>query len=412
MRFHSHRLSNGLRLLYCPLSSTKMTTVNLMYNVGSKDEHPEHTGFAHLFEHLMFAGSARVENFDKAVQEAYGENNAWTSPDVTNYYITLPAHKLETALFLESDRMNSLNINQRSLDIQKQVVLEEFKQRHLNQPYGDVSLLLRSMAYQGHPYSWPTIGKSLEHIEAFGLEDVHSFYRQYYSPDNAVLAITGEFDFDHLVGLTQKYFGAIEASKLSKPELPAWPQQEGPRFLEVERPVPAPALYKLWRAYAVSEEAYTVCDLLTDALAEGHSSRLYQQLIKERQIFSQVNIYVGGEGEAGAGSIQFSGKPAQGVSLEEAEKALEDCLNQIATEAPGQEELNKLINKHESAFLFRNTNAQNLATQACWYEILGSADNYLQETNKLKAVSGEDLRSMAEKIFRPENCSTLYYRNN
>lgn len=382
-----------------------------MYNVGSKVEDPEHTGFAHLFEHLMFAGSARVENFDKAVQEAYGENNAWTSPDVTNYYITLPAHKMETALFLESDRMSSLNINQRSLDIQKQVVLEEFKQRHLNQPYGDVFLLLRSLAYQGHPYSWPTIGKSLEHIEAFNLDDVSAFYRQYYSPDNAVLAITGDFDFDQLTELTQEYFGSIAPAEQKKPALPAWPQQEGPRFLEVERPVPAAALYKLWRAHAACEEDYITCDLLTDALASGNSSRLYQQLVKERQVFNQVNIYVGGEAEAGAGSIQFTGKPANGVSLEEAEKALESCLNQIAAEAPGQEELNKLINKHESSFLFRNTNAQHLASQACWHEILGSADNYLQEPEKLRNQSGEDIRSMAEKIFRPENCSTLYYRN-
>ncbi len=388
-----------------------MTTVNLMYNVGSKDEHPEHTGFAHLFEHLMFAGSARVEDFDKSVQEASGENNAWTSRDVTNYYITLPSHKLDTALFLESDRMSSLNINQRSLDIQKQVVLEEFKQRHLNQPYGDVSLLLRSLAYEGHPYSWPTIGKSMEHIEAFNLDDVSTFYRQYYSPDNAVLAITGDFDFNRLTELTQEYFGAIAASKQNKPDLPAWPRQEGPRFLEVERPVPSPALYKLWRAHAVCEEEYITCDLLTDALASGNSSRLYQQLVKERQVFSQADIYVGGEGQAGAGCIIFSGKPAKGISLKEAEKALEACLNQIAAEVPGQEELNKLINKHESAFLFSNTNAQHLATQACWYEILGSADNYLQEPEKVKKLNGEDLRSMAEKIFRPENCSTLYYRN-
>ena len=388
-----------------------MTTVNLMYNVGSKDEHPDHTGFAHLFEHLMFAGSAGAPDFDKAIREVSGENNAWTSRDVTNYYITLPSQKLDTALFLESDRMSSLNINQRSLDVQKQVVLEEFKQRHLNQPYGDVSMLLRSLAYEGHPYSWPTIGKSTEHIEAFNLDDVHAFYRRHYNPDNAVLAITGDFDFERLKELSQEYFGAIAAAKADKPEFPVWPQQEGPRFLEVERPVPGPALYKLWRAYAVCEEEYIICDLLTDALSLGNSSRLYQQLVKERQVFSQADIYVGGEGLAGAGSILFSGKPVKGVSLEEAEKALEACLNQIATEAPGQEELNKILNKHESAFLFQNTDARHLATQACWYEILGSADNYLQEPERLKNLNGEDLRSMAEKVFRPENCSTLYYRN-
>ncbi len=410
MKLNKHIFENGLRLLHYFDANTQMAAVNIMYNVGSKDEHPEHTGFAHLFEHLMFAGSANVLDFDEVVQRASGENNAWTNTDVTNYYISLPAHNLETALYLESDRMLALNINQESLDVQKQVVAEEFKQRFLNQPYGDVSLLIRPMVYGEHPYSWPTIGKCLEHIEQFDLDDVRAFYDRYYAPNNAVLAICGNVSFEKALFLTEKWFGDIPLKPLVSRQVSSVKRQDSPQKLDIKRPVPMDALYKYWHAPSVSEEGYNECDLLTDILAGGRSARLFQRLVKEKRKFSALDIYVGGEAEKGGGSIQFCGKPLIGVSLEEAEEALLEELALMAHEPVSEEELQKVKNKFESAFLFRNTNCLHIATQLCWYELMGDASRYEAEYHRTLQLQVSDLQAMAAKVFREENCSTLYYR--
>lgn len=410
MIIKKHTLSNGLRLLHYFDKNTQMVTVDTMYNVGSKMEHPDHTGFAHLFEHLMFGGSAHVPDFDKVVQNAAGENNAWTSPDVTNYYITLPAHNLETALYLESDRMLALNINQQSLDVQRQVVSEEFKQRFLNQPYGDVNLLLRPLVYGNHSYSWPTIGKSLEHIEQFCLKDVQDFFQKYYAPNNAVMSVCGNVDFETVVELVEKWFGDIPSQTIPAKQISAPSLQSQPNTLEVERKVPVDAIYKYWHAPACMEEGYNECDLLTDILAGGNSARLVQSLTKDRQIFSALDIYVGCEAEIGGGSIQFSGNPTEGISMKEAEQALLEELEKLKEKAIPEEELQKVKNKYESAFLFRNTSCQHIASQLCWYEILGKAENYFEEFEKTKAITSESIREMASKIFREENCSTLYYK--
>ena len=420
MKINRHVCSNGLRLLHYEEPNTQVSTVNLMYDVGSKDEHPDHTGFAHLFEHLMFSGSENAPDFDSIVQDASGENNAWTSPDVTNYFITLPTHNMETALFLESDRMMALNINQRSLDVQKQVVLEEFKQRYLNQPYGDASLILRPLAYNDHPYSWPTIGKSVEHIGQFELNDVRSFYERYYAPNNAVLAICGNLPFEKAVDLVEKWFGDIPSRKCPARNIRQvrhpWNHRgenglsAAHRSVSVNRDVPVDALYKQWFAPSATEDGYVICDLLTDVLDGGRSSRFNRHLIKGRHIFNSLDIYVGGEGEVSAGSIQFCGKPAQGVSLEEAEEALQQELERLWQESVAQDELRKVKNKYESAFLFKNTNCQHIASQLCWYEILGTAENYLRDYEIMDAVTASDLQSMAHDIFQDDNSVTLYYR--
>lgn len=410
MKINKHILKNGLRLLHYYDANTQMVAVNIMYNVGSKDEHPEHTGFAHLFEHLMFAGSANVPDFDEVVQRASGENNAWTNTDVTNYYISLPAHNLETALYLESDRMLALNINQESLDVQKQVVAEEFKQRFLNQPYGDASLLMRPMVYGEHPYAWPTIGKKLEHIEAFCLDDVRAFYEKFYAPNNAVLAICGNVSFENAISLTEKWFGDIPSKSIPERAFSSVERQNSPRRMEVTRSVPMDALYKYWHAPAVSEAGYQACDLLTDILAGGRSARLFQRLVKDRRKFSALDIYVGGEAEKGGGSIQFCGKPLIGVSMEEAEQALLEELQVLASEPVSNEELQKVKNKFESAFLFRNTNCLHIATQLCWYELMGDAEQYLRDFHETLQLQASHLQAMAADIFREDNCSTLYYR--
>ena len=410
MKIGRHVLANGLRLLHYYDASTRMVTVNLMYNVGSKDEHPDHTGFAHLFEHLMFGGSAHVPDYDGVVQNASGENNAWTMPDVTNYYLTLPANHLETALYVESDRMFALNINQESLDVQKQVVLEEFKQSTLNQPYGDVAMLMRPLVYGSHPYAWPTIGKQLSHIEQFSLEEVKDFYQRFYAPDNAVLAICGHVGFEECVALVEKWFGDIPARGVKPRHLPTVPPQVQAQNLEVVRPVPLDALYKCWHAPSVSEPGYRECDLMTDLLAGGRSARLFQRLVKERLLFSGLDIYVGGEAETTAGSIQFTGKPVVGVSLEEAEQGLNEELARFVSEEVSAEELQKVKNKYESAYLFRNTNCQHVATQLCWYETVSCAENYLEDCDSTLRVTAASIRDTAAQVFREENCSTLYYR--
>ena len=409
MQVNRHVFANGLRLLHYQDAATKLVTVNTMYDVGSKDEHPDHTGFAHLFEHLMFAGSAHVSDFDRVVQEASGEDNAWTGNDVTDYYITVPSYNLETALWVESDRMLALDINRESLRVQKQVVREEFKQRFLNQPYGDASLLLRRLAYGSHPYAWPTIGKSEEHIKQFRLKDVRAFYAAHYAPDNAVIAVCGDVSFAQAVDLVGKWFGDIPARDVPARQMPAWAPQTHPRRLQVRRDVPVEAVYKLWRAPSFNQEGYPACDLLTDVLAGGRSSRLTRHLVREEHLFNDLDIYVGGEGEVGAGTIQFSGKPAEGVSFEAAEAGLQRELDRLAANPVTEEELLKVKNKYASAFLFKNTNCQHIATQLCWYEILSEAGRYMADFDRTMAVTAEEIRQQASEVFREENCSTLCY---
>ncbi|MEE1541290.1 MAG: pitrilysin family protein, partial [Paludibacteraceae bacterium] len=342
-------LDNGLRVVHHYDASTPMVQVNLMYDIGSKDEEPEQTGMAHLFEHLMFEGSENVCSYDEPMQKAGGDNNAWTSKDVTNYYFSIPRENLEVGLWLESDRMLALDFNQKSLDVQINVVCEEFKQRNLNQPYGDVPHLISLLAFKKHPYGWPTIGRELSHIESVSLDNVRDFFFSHYAPNNAVLAVAGNVTLDDLKALVVKWFGSIPKRELKPRNLLPEPKQTEPRFLEVFRDVPVDVVYKVYHTEGRKVREYFVSDLTSDILANGRSARLYQRLVVEAQKFLEVNAYISGDIESGL--FYVVGKPNEGVSLEEADKLLTAELEKLKQERVEENELEKVKNKFESMHL-------------------------------------------------------------
>ena len=401
-------LPNGLRILHHLDESTQMVAVNVLYNVGSRDEHPNHTGFAHLFEHLMFGGSENIPDFDTPLQEAGGENNAWTSDDVTNYYDVVPKENIETALWLESDRMNCLDFSQKSLDVQKNVVIEEFKQRNLNQPYGDISLLIRPLAYKEHPYQWPTIGKEVAHIEQATLEEVKSFFYSHYAPNNAIICIAGNISFDETISLVEKWFGPIPARDVKKRALPIEPKQTQARFLEVYRDVPQDAITKAYHMCDRMHPDYHSFDILSDVLSNGRSARLIQRLVMEQKMFSEVNAYISGSIEPGLFFV--TGKPAPGITLEQADEALQKELELLKTELVDARELQKLVNKFESNDVFSNIHFLNKATNLAYYELLSKAEDINEEVDKYLKLTPEKIREVANYSFVAENCSTLYYR--
>lgn len=409
IHFDKYVLPNGLRLLHHLDASTSMVAVNVIYNVGSRDEDAGKTGFAHLFEHLMFGGSVHIPEYDKPAQQAGAENNAWTNEDVTCYYISLPAWNVETAFWLESDRMLSLAFSERSLEVQKQVVMEEFKQRSLNQPYGDVSHLMRDLAYKVHPYRWPAIGKELVHIERAMQSDVRDFFFRYYAPDNAVLSVSGNISLEDTVRLTEKWFAPIERRNVVKPQLQAEPQQTAPRFLQVERNVPADAIYKACHICGRMDADYYACDMLSDILAHGRSARLYQRLVMERRLFSEINAYISANTDPGL--LHIAGKPVPGVSLDSANQAIQQELQKICTDKIEEQELEKVKNKFESNDLFSNINYLNKGTNLALFEILGDASLMNEEVAGYRAVTAEHLRDVAGKVFDERNISTLYYSN-
>ena len=403
-----HTLDNGLRIVHSEDKDTQMVALNVLYNVGARDEHPEHTGFAHLFEHLMFGGSINIPDYDIHVQNAGGENNAWTNNDITNYYITLPKQNVETGFWLESDRMLSLDFSEKSLDVQRHVVIEEFKQRNLNQPYGDVGHLVRGMVYKEHPYQWPTIGKETNHIEQATLDEVKDFFFRFYAPNNAILSITGNISFEKAVELTEKWFGPIPRRDVKPRNLPMEPQQTEERRLTVERKVPVDALYMAFHKCDRKHEDYHTFDLMSDILCNGRSSRLIQRLIKEQQAFSSIDAYI--SGSIDAGMFQIAGKPAPGVSLQEAEEAIWRELEAMKTERIDEDELEKVKNRYESEQIFSNINYLNVATNLAFFELIGQAEDINHEVEKYRAVSAERIMEIAKRTFVRENCSVLYYK--
>ncbi|MGL5318767.1 MAG: M16 family metallopeptidase [Bacteroidales bacterium] len=405
-----HTLANGLTLLHEEDTSTQMVAVNVLYNVGSKDEHPERTGFAHLFEHLMFGGSVNIPDYDRPLQDAGGENNAWTSNDCTNYYCITPKSNVETAFWLESDRMLGLAFSQQSLDVQKSVVIEEFKQRVLNQPYGDMPLLIRPMAYKVHPYQWATIGKTPDHIEEATLEEVQQFFYKHYAPNNAILSVVGHITFEEAIRLTDKWFAGIERREVTKRALPAEPEQTEARFEEVYRDVPQSTILKAYHMCARTAEDYQACDVLSDILANGRSARLFNRLVMEKQLFIEANAYITGDIEDGLFFV--TGKPVPGLSLEEADRILSEELETLTRECVSEYELQKVVNKFESGDLFSNINYASRAFNIAYYELFSEAEEVDREVSKYLALTPEKIREVAGKIFRPENCSTLYYRAN
>ncbi len=402
-----HTLDNGLRVVHSEDLTTQMVAINVAYDVGARDEAPTRTGFAHLFEHLMFGGSVNIPDYDMPVQEAGGENNAWTTNDLTNYYLTLPKQNVEVGFWLESDRMLGLAFSPESLEVQRGVVMEEFKQRHLNQPYGDASHLVRSMAYKVHPYRWPTIGLELGHIAEATLDEVKDFYYSFYAPNNAVLSVTGNISFGEVVRLAQKWFAPIPFRQVQQRRLPEEPEQTAIRRMEVERPVPLDTLYMAFHTCPRLHPDYYAVDMLSDLLANGTSSRLIRHLVKERQLFSHVDAYITGSTDAGL--LQITGKPSPGISLAQAEEAVWDELAALSRAAFDEKELEKVKNRYEAEQTFKGTNFLNNAVNLAYYELLGCVDEVNREVSSYRAVSSEDLNRVAAHMFRPENCSVLHY---
>ena len=403
-----HTLPNGLRIVHSEMESTQMVALNVLYNVGARDEHPEHTGFAHLFEHLMFGGSVNIPDYDTHVQNAGGENNAWTNNDITNYYITLPRQNVETGFWLDSDRMLSLDFNEKSLEVQRQVVIEEFKQRNLNQPYGDVGHLVRDMAYKKHSYQWPTIGKETSHIANATLDEVKDFFFRFYAPDNAILAVTGNISFEDTVALAEKWFGPIPRRNVATCNLPKEPVQTEERRQTVERNVPVDALYMVFHKCDRLHPDYYTFDMLSDLLSSGRSCRFIQHLVLEKQIFSNIDAYISGSIDEGL--FHITGKPSPGISLEEAEEAVWEELEALKTIEIDSYELEKVKNRYESEQIFNNLNYLNVATNLAFFELIGQAEDINYEVEKYRSVTSERIREVARKAFVRENCSVLYYK--
>lgn len=408
IQVNRHTLANGLRIVHCEDNSTQMVALDILYNVGARDESPEHTGFAHLFEHLMFGGSVNIPDYDTPVQNAGGENNAWTNNDITNYYITLPHQNVETGFWLESDRMLSLDFNPQSLEVQRQVVIEEFKQRNLNQPYGDAPHLIREMAYLTHPYRWPTIGKEISHIANATLEEVKTFFYKHYAPNNAILAVTGHITFDEAVRLAEKWFGPIPARVIAERNLPKEQPQTSMRRKTVERHVPVSALYMSFHTCDRLHADYHVFDMLTDLLANGRSSRLIINLVRKRQLFTSIDAYI--TGSIDDGLLIINGKPATGVSLEAAEKAVWEELDALKTEPVSEQEIEKVKNRFESEQIFSNTNYLNVATNLAYHELIGHAEDINREVGKYRSITARQVCDVATRALVPSNCSVLYYK--
>ncbi len=405
--FERFTLANGLKVLVHEDPTTPMAVVNILYDVGARDEHPDQTGFAHLFEHLMFGGSVNIPTYDEPLQRVGGENNAFTSNDITNYYITLPSVNLETAFWLESDRMLSLAFSEKSLEVQRNVVCEEFKQRYLNQPYGDVWLKLRPMAYKQHPYQWSTIGKSLDHIENANIEDVKAFFNRHYNPANAIMVVGGDVKLEEVKRLSEKWFGNIPATEKLTRLLHMEDDQIEERRETVEANVPLNAIYKVFHMPARTESGYYPADLISDILSRGNSSRLFRNLLKDQKLFSDINAYLTGSLDAGLFVVE--GKPLPGISMEEAEAAIWKELNRISTELVPEDELTKVKNKMESTMVFSEMSLLDKAMNLAYFELLGDAEQLNSETQKYLDVTAEEIRTQAAHIFRKENSSTLYY---
>ncbi|MCP9749535.1 insulinase family protein [Ferruginibacter sp. HRS2-29] len=408
IKFEKFTLDNGLRVLVHEDKSTPMAVVNVMYDVGARDEDPGKTGFAHLFEHLMFGGSINIPSYDEPLQVAGGENNAYTTNDLTNYYCQLPAENVETAFWLESDRMLSLAFSKKSLEVQRKVVSEEFKEHYINKPYGDVWHKLREVVYTSHPYRWMTIGKELKHVEDATLEDVKSFFHKHYTPSNAILVVAGNVELAQVKELAEKWFGPIPAGEKYRRNIPQEPPQTAPRFLEVKADVPLDALYKCWHIYPRVDDRYYTADLMADVLSGGGSSRLYQSLVKEQKLFSNIECYH--MGSIDAGIMVIEGKLVKGIDIKLADEAVKKELQLLQEQGITTNELQKVKNKTESAMAFEDMSVMNRAQSLANYELLGDADLINSELGKYQAVTAADILEQSKIIFSENNCTTMYYR--
>ena len=407
ININRHTLSNGLRIVHHFDSETKIVALNVLYKVGGKNDLPTQTGYAHLLEHLMFEGSKNVPDFDEVLQSVGGENNAYTTTNITNYYDILPSQNVETAFWVESDRMANLNLTEESLSVQRNVVAEEFKQRVLNKDYGDASAIYKKMAYKKHPYRIPTIGDKLSHIYNAELKDVMAYYKRYYAPNNAILSVVGNITFSEVIRLAEKWFGNIPSQELNLPELPQEPPQRKARYKSVQRNVPASNIYKVFHMTSRYHDDYPCFDLITDILASGKSSRLNRELVQNRKIFSLIDSAITGDTDPGL--LLVVGRLNPGVKMEDADEALSAEIARLATELVTSRELEKVLNKFESNFLFENIGAGELAANLAYYEMLGDVNLINREVSKYREVTPQRIREVAKNYLKPSNSSTLYY---
>ena len=407
IKYERFELENGLTIIVHEDQNIETAVFNLLYKVGSRDEDPDKTGFAHLFEHLMFGGSLNAPDFDGELQKVGGENNAFTSPDVTNYYETVPASNIETAFWLEADRMCHLNLDPKSLEVQRKVVIEEFKQRYLDQPYGDAWLKLRPLAYQEHSYSWATIGKEISHIEDATLEDVKHFFDTYYVPNNAVLVVGGNVTSSQVLELANKYFGHIPKGELPRRSITDEPQQLEKRTLHVYEAVPQRAIYKVYHMPARNDEQYYATDLLSDILGRGKSSRLYTALVQEKELMNNVSCYV--TGSFAPGLLVIGGRLRDGVTFEEVEAEVDAVINQLIEQGLNENELQKVKNQSEASVVFGRVEVLEKCIALAYAEALGDINLVNNELTLLNKVDEQDVLAMAKQVLREENSSVLYY---
>lgn len=409
IRFDRFRLDNGLQVIVHQDKTTPIVAFNVLYKVGSRDENPERTGFAHLFEHLMFGGSKNISDYDYQLQVAGGENNAFTNTDFTNYYITLPKQNLETAFWLESDRMLELDFSEEKLNIQKKVVIEEFNQRYLNKPYGDWMLKMRSLAYRKHPYMWPTIGKDSQEIEYASLQEVKDFFYKYYAPNNAILVVAGDVETEQIRHLAEKWFGPIPKRAIPARKLPVEPKQAIPQLLMMKRNEPQNAIYKAYHMGGRLDKTYHTADLISDILAGGESSRLFQHLVKQQKVFSSINAYITGETDPGLFFVE--GKLNNGISFNQAEECIENELKALWTNQISENELQKVKNNIEVKTIVSEVNILNKAMNLARYEMLGDAELINTDIDNYQQVTLSDIAKVSAEMFSPNNCSTLLYKS-
>jgi len=407
IKFYRFSLENGLRVLVHEDKSSPLVAMNILYDVGSRDENPESTGLAHLFEHLMFGGTSAIPDYDKPLQLAGGENNAFTNSDITDYYLTVPETNIETGFWLESDRMSGLDFSHKNLETQKSVVIEEFYQRYLNQPYGDAMLLLKPMAYKIHPYRWMTIGRDISHVENVNLDEVKDFFYSHYAPNNAILTLTGNISPDRAFMLANKWFSTVSKRMIKPRKLPEEPVQNEERRMTVERDVPATALYKGWHIGKRDSKDYYVLDLITDLLAGGESGRLYTKLVREKKLFSEINAYL--TSDIDPGMVILYGRLMKGIDIQYAEESVNKILSNLKERYPAEKEMEKVKNKFESSTILSNTNILNKAMNISFYELLGNPDLINNEVDEYKKTDRKMVAEVSQKFLIPTNCSTLYY---
>ncbi len=407
IKYSRYILDNGLKVIVHQDKSTPIVAFNILYDVGARDEHPDKTGFAHLFEHLMFGGSKNIPSYDTPLQLAGGENNAFTNNDFTNYYLSIPVQNIETAFWLESDRMLDLAFSPKSLDVQRNVVIEEFKQRYLNQPYGDFWLLMRPHAYKKHPYRWSTIGKDIRHIAGATMQDVKAFYEKFYNPCNAILSIVGNITDDEVLRLCDKWFSPIQKGTVIKRNLPREPVQTEKRTIRVERDVPFDMICLAYHMGPRMNDDYYATDLLSDVLSAGNSSRLYNRLVKEKQLFSELDAYI--TGDVDTGLFVFSGKLMQGVNMEVAEAAIQEEINKVRQKKISEKEHKKVINYVRSSIEFSNISTLNRALKLAVSELLGDIELINTEALKYSGVTAADIQQVANEVLVDSNCSVMYY---